>query len=120
MRDLIVEKGPTRDITSNLDFQKDENSQHFSIIHYIRKLLNWERHERTWLVYWKKLDKVFCFCCKLLSNSHFSSQLVDDGCNNWKNLSARLKQHETFDEYITNMIVWIELEVWLQKEKNNW
>ena len=37
LRDLIVEKGPTRDITSNLDFQKDENSQHFSIIHYTRK-----------------------------------------------------------------------------------
>ena len=42
MRDLIVERWPIRDITSNLDFPKDENSQQFSIIDNTRKLLKGE------------------------------------------------------------------------------
>ncbi|KAH7671986.1 HAT C-terminal dimerization domain-containing protein [Dioscorea alata] len=63
---------------------------------------------KKWLVYSKKLDKVFCFCYKLFSNS-LSSQLVNDGCNDWKNLSARLKQHETSIEHIIHMTASIEL-----------
>ena len=33
MRYLIIERGPIGDVTSNLDFSRDENSRYFSIIH---------------------------------------------------------------------------------------
>ena len=117
LRDLIVEKGPIRDIISNLGFPKDENSKHFFTIHYTRILANGEKYDRRWLVYSKELNKIFCFCCKLFSKSHLSSQLVNDGCSDWKNLSAKIKAHETTNEHITNMFSWIELEMRLQKNK---
>lgn len=59
MRDLIVGRGFIRDTTSCLDFSIDKNFRQFSIIHYMRKLLNGEKHDRIWLDYSKKLDKAF-------------------------------------------------------------
>ncbi|KAH7661168.1 Ribonuclease H-like protein [Dioscorea alata] len=35
---------------------------------------------------------------------------INNGCNDWKYLSARLKQHETSNEHIIHMTAWIELE----------
>ena len=53
----------------------------------------------------------------MFSKSHLSSHLVNDGCSDWKNLSAKLKTHETTNEHITTMFSWIELEMRLQKNK---
>jgi hypothetical protein len=44
-------------------------------------------------------------------------QLANEGTNDWKNLSARLKSHETTNEHITNMNDWIDLEMRLSKNK---
>ena len=35
----------------------------------------------------------------------------------WKNLSSKLKSHETSHQYISNMIKWIELEKRLIRKK---
>ena len=55
-------------------------------------------------MYSKELDKVFCFCCKLFSLKSSTTQLVNEGCGDWKNLSAKLKSHETSDEQLK---IWI-------------
>jgi hypothetical protein len=44
-------------------------------------------------------------------------QLVNEGTNDWKNLSTKLKSHKTTNEYITNMNDWIDLEMRLLKNK---
>jgi hypothetical protein len=44
-------------------------------------------------------------------------QLTNEGTNDWKNLSARLKSHETTNEHITNMNDLIDLEMRLSKNK---
>ena len=51
LRDLIVEKGPIRNIISNLDFPKDENSRHFSTIHYTRILEKVNSFPNVWIAY---------------------------------------------------------------------
>ena len=51
LRDLIVEKGPIRNIISNLDFPKDENSRHFSTIHYTRILEKVNSFSNVWIAY---------------------------------------------------------------------
>jgi hypothetical protein len=53
-----------------------------------------------------------------LFNSKSSiNQLANEGTNDWKNLSAKLKSHETTNEHITNMNAWVDLEMRLSKNK---
>jgi hypothetical protein len=93
LRDLLVEKDPIRD--NDLNFPKDENSRHFTMAYYIQKLPNGEKCDRKWLMYSKDLDKVYCFCCILFNSKGSTSQLANEGTNECKNLSFKLKTHET-------------------------
>jgi len=114
-RDMLVEKGPIRE--SDVSFPKDENSRHFAHSYYLRKLPNGEKHDRRWLIYSKDLDKVYCFCCKLF-NIHNKNQFGDEGTNDWRNLSKKLKSHEISNDHIKSMSSWFELEQRLAKNKS--
>ncbi len=63
--DILAQLGPKRD----LSIQKGPKDRLFrrSALLYTRILSNREKYDRDWLVYSKKLDRVFCFCCKLFT-----------------------------------------------------
>ena len=118
LRDLLVEKGRIRD--NDLKFPLVKDRRHFSTTFYFKKLSNVEKFDRRWLVYAKDLDKAFCFCCKLFnSTTHGNStnQLTNEGTNDWRNISNKIKNHETSKEHVTNMNAWIDLEMRLLKNK---
>ena len=110
---MLVKRGPSKVKVNN--FPKDSENRHFSSTHYTRYLSNGEKTIRKWLVYSISLDKVFCFCCKLFKQEENTFQLANEGTNDWKNISYRLKSHETSNEHMQNMRRWIELERRLQK-----
>ena len=113
-RDLLVEKGPVRDLVEKCP--KDKLGRRFSSTFYTRCLSNGEKVDRTWLVYSKELDKVFFFCCKLFKKGHqISSPLVKEGYNDGGHLSGRLKEHETGSSHINNMRTWFDLRKRLEK-----
>ena len=43
------------------------------------------------------------------------TQLTNDGINDWRDLSSKLKSHETSSEHCMNIGAWVELETRLQK-----
>ena len=115
MRDLLVEKGPIRE--ANINFPKDNRNRGFSTYYYDQKLRNGELADRTWLVYSKDLNKVFCFCCKVVRQARSKSHLANVGVNDWEHLSDKLKQHEDSLQHLTNLRAWVELRVRLRTNR---
>ncbi|XP_021985488.1 zinc finger MYM-type protein 1-like [Helianthus annuus] len=76
---------------------------------YTRILSNRETCDREWPVYSKKLDKLYCFCCKVFRTGHPKGGLDDEGYNDWRHASGRLKEHEVGLEHFKNMNEWFEL-----------
>jgi hypothetical protein len=94
MVDILLQKGPKRD-KSIKHGPGDKISRRFSATAYSRVLPNGETCDREWLVYSKDLDKIFCFCCKLLRKGLVRGLLANEGFSDWLHLSSRLQQHET-------------------------
>ncbi|XP_062208340.1 uncharacterized protein LOC133909808 [Phragmites australis] len=116
MIDILVQKGPKRDLSIEKG-PKDKLSRKFSAVSYTRVLSNGEKCDREWLVYSKELDRVFCFCCKLLRKGYGKGQLANEGFNDWYHLGTRLKEHETSTEHVMNMATWYDLRLRLQKNQ---
>ncbi|KAI3524212.1 hypothetical protein L1887_02864 [Cichorium endivia] len=117
MKDLLIEKGPNREIETNTIFPKDAFGRHFSNEFFIRKLRDGDVCDRKWLVYSKELDKVFCFCCKLFKNVRTKSKLAFEGLNDWKHLSETLKQHENSPDHMIYLRTWTEIRIRLNKNE---
>jgi len=131
--DILVQKGPKRDLSIQKG-PKDRLSRRFSAALYTRILSNGETCDREWLVYSKELDRVFCFCCKLLRKGHLRSQLANEGLSDWSHVGTRLKDHETSADHITNMASWYDMRLRfdnnqtidkvahreIEKEKEHW
>lgn len=90
VRDILVKKGPIREIDKNFWFPLDKYNRCFNHDHYIRKMENGESWDRKWLVYSSIVDRVFCFCCKLCKQDGKKFQLDTKGSKDWKNVSAKL------------------------------
>ena len=115
LRDLLVEKSPIK--ITNIDFPKDEFSRNIFSSFYIQKLSNDKQGKRKWLIYSQDLDKVFCLCCKLFNLVRSTTKLANEGSRHWRNISHKLRNHEISNEHIANMILWIDLEKRLLKNK---
>jgi len=75
--------------------------------------VNGEKIKRSWVVYSKKKNSLYCFCCKLFSQKAY--KLSSDGLDDWKNCSDILKNHENTPEHSRHMTSWKELETRLDK-----
>nr|GEW67218.1 zinc finger MYM-type protein 1 [Tanacetum cinerariifolium]GEW67327.1 zinc finger MYM-type protein 1 [Tanacetum cinerariifolium] len=67
LRELLLINGPKRDKSIQKGL-KDKYHRQFSTLLFTRVLPNGETSDRSWLVYSKELDKVFCFCCQGYDN----------------------------------------------------
>ena len=83
--DILIKSGPIKILNDECSFSRNKDNRHFSDQFYKRVLSNGEVHERQWLMYSIKLDRVFCFCCKLFGIIRLGN-LSDKGFNDWKHL----------------------------------
>lgn len=114
LRTDLVCKGPAQ-VEREFEFPKSHSNRSFHYHHMFRKLANGEKVRRNWLTYSKQKDAVYCFCCKLFSRK--SSKLNTEGQNDWVNISAILKSHETSPDHGKHLIAWKELELRLKTGK---
>ncbi|GKD04018.1 zinc finger MYM-type protein 1-like protein [Tanacetum coccineum] len=105
---VLIAEGPKRDKSIDKG-PKDKFSRRFFSSLYTRTLPNNEKCDREWLVYSKELDKVYCFCCKLLRKGLPKGQLAGEGFADWAHIGVRLKEHEVGLEHVTNMASLIEM-----------
>ncbi|XP_065667962.1 zinc finger MYM-type protein 1-like [Hydra vulgaris] len=63
--------------------------------------------KRSWLIYSKRKDVVFCFSCKLFGD--MNTHLKTIGFGDWKNLHRQLNEHETSKNHICLLNKWMEL-----------
>lgn len=112
-RVALVKKGPVR--IKEYDFPKneDKHNRRFKETYYNRKLKNGEEVERTWLVYSRKNDAVYCFFCKLFSDKKIA--LTEYGYSDWKNISGHLLSHECSPKHCESVRSWAELGVRLNR-----
>ncbi|XP_025422923.1 zinc finger MYM-type protein 1-like [Sipha flava] len=86
------------DQNNNDDFIESKNQYSLDNVRYCNKsmffskLPNGDQTPRSWLVYSRKLGKVFCAPCWLFKNEF--SNLANCGFNDWKNAHIRFKEHE--------------------------
>lgn len=108
IRILFIKNGPVQ--IKSFDFLKNQLIRKFSSAYYQSILHNGEQLERSWLVYSKKNDTVYCFCCRMFSSKLSDSGVVSEfGYNDWRNLSGHLKIHETSKTNILHFSNWQEM-----------
>ncbi|XP_013784629.1 zinc finger MYM-type protein 5-like [Limulus polyphemus] len=99
-------------------FPTNKAGRHFSVEYFKRKLLNGELIHRRWLMYSNSADAVYCSACKLFTlPTATSSGLAKEGIQDWKNISAKLSEHEQGKDHTDAMMNWIELYKILKKGK---
>ncbi|KAL6495855.1 hypothetical protein OROGR_030418 [Orobanche gracilis] len=115
--DFLVEKGPIR--VSHEVYPVNGQNRSFSNKCYTRPLRNGEKLDRPWLVYSRKNDKVFCFCCVLFKRENVMSSPLTTatiGYNDWKNIYSRLNEHEKSNDHLNCLTDWMEAETRLRKK----
>src|SRR4029434_2312170 len=88
VRTELVCRGPYQ-TSPDFTFPKRDEGRSCHNNHFYRKLVNGEKIKRSWLVYSRKKNTLYCFCCKLFSQKNY--HLISSGLNDWKNCSEVLK-----------------------------
>ena len=94
---LLLQVGPDTS-ESSFELPSNINGRRFSHSFFFQKMKNGERYQRSWLVYSKIKDCVYCFSCKLFSTSDYN--LATTGCNDWQHIGTILGKHEVSSKHL--------------------
>ena len=104
-----VEKGPSECQHAGGSFEKSKRSfsnqdRYCSKSLFYPKRANGEKYCREWLVYSPETGHVYCFVCKLFSNS--STPLSSDGFSDWRNTNL-VQIHENSEDHRTASLAYL-------------
>lgn len=101
---LLAENHP-----ENIEFRSTERAgRHLTSSMWYRTLANYDKVKRSWLIYSKTKNAIFCTCCKIYQkpSSAATSALCSTGFINWKKVSERLNEHEATQMHKECIIKW--------------
>ena len=104
----IVTKGPVQVFDYDFPFNDQVPKRRFTTNNYYLTLLNSEKVRRSWFVYSKSADSVYCFPCVLFADGKCRSSLASQSGfgSRWSTLSKALKEHEGSTSHKENMLKW--------------
>ncbi|XP_068115177.1 uncharacterized protein [Hyperolius riggenbachi] len=112
VREDLIRRGPY-EVEPFFVFPRREDGRCCRHHYFYRVLNSGEKIRRSWLVYSKKSNSLFCFCCKLFSKKEYN--LITKGVKDWKNCGDILKSHENSPEHGKHMKLWKDFEMCLRK-----
>ena len=112
---LLLHVGPDT-IESSFEFSSNINGRRFSHSFFFQKMKNGDRYLRSWLVYSKIKDCVYCFSCKLFSTSDYN--LATTGCNDWQHIGTILAKHEVSSKHLQSMLTLKQMIVAEQQKQS--
>ena len=116
-KEMIILAGPEKHVNCSSDFfpRNQSTGRRFTPANFYKIMPNGEKIARKWLVYSKKSDAVFCFCCKLFISNIQALALTQTGFSDWVHIGERLKGHEKSSDHMASMLAWYEAEKRLAK-----
>lgn len=103
----FVQRGPVQ--IEDLNFPQSQTHHCFTKDRYFMGMKNGEKIRRSWLVYSKSSDAVFCFCCTIFGKRNNS--LTGRGFRMWEHLTLTLQDHEKSNVQSSNMDSLRELDM---------
>lgn len=84
---------------------------------FYRHLDNGERVLRSWMVYSRAHECLYCFCCRLFAKDceQGASSFVNTGFRTWWKLSPKIVDHESSPEHLSCFEKWKDLEIRLNR-----
>jgi hypothetical protein len=105
MREYWLKKGSSECRNQDSDFKNSDVKEKTRIRHCTSSLFN-RRHtlsgetiDLKWLCYSESAGKVFCFVCKLMSDSSDINSTFTTGFNNWKHARESIEAHHGSDQH---------------------
>jgi len=96
--ETLVEIGPVH-TDNNYKFPvEEETGRKFNILYFNKIMENGEKIKRNWLVYSVKLNRVFCFPCKLFSRENI--KIINIEFSDWRHCSEYFNKHEASIQHI--------------------
>ena len=100
-RQKLIEAGPST-LPQNFNYPTDQlTNRSFSSLLRYRTLNNGETVVRNWLIYSIAKNAVYCFPCKLLTQS--TSKLTTVGYSDWVHVARDLRDHERSGNHFAAM-----------------
>lgn len=107
---MLSNLGPLQPVSKDMpggEFPKSSLSGtkwSFSEVYY-KKETNNDTHSRHWLAYSLIVNRVYCWTCHLYGTSKAQNNIFSTaGCKDWKHLSTRLKDHESYKVHLESEI----------------
>nr|XP_033788676.1 zinc finger MYM-type protein 1-like [Geotrypetes seraphini] len=94
-------------------------SRHLTTSWFYKSLPKGEKVLRTWMVYSKSKNCLFCFCCRLFADSETKAgtSVFVTGFKNWWKLNPKVPEHERSEQHLFCLEQWKTLARGLELHK---
>ncbi|CAN7949841.1 unnamed protein product [Ixodes pacificus] len=92
-------------------------SSHLTKFWFYKTSADGSQVPRTWMVYSKSTNSIYCFCCKLFGEGKAPASSFITGFNSWWKLNPKVGEHESSESHMSCYEQWRTLDVNLKHDR---